>query len=135
MIRELLLSIFCTLLFIGTANAQKPDITQNNPYIGALKKVDCFGHKGLSTICMKNATDFTIVSARCGAYDVPLLTRYKTILPGGTAAVIDLSNSVRNCRDKGISATTEEGMVLQGRLNAASVDDATEVWFYPQSAQ
>ena len=114
------------VLFFGSnAVAEKPSVD----YTDFLKKVDCTGHKGATTVCFKNATSSDIVSARCGDYDVPLKTKNGTIPAGTVAAVIDLSNSIRTCRKQGITAYTDEGIAIQGTLNAATVDDSTEVWF------
>lgn len=125
-----LLTIFCAIALTSSAYAQKPDAPVVSPYVDALKHVDCAGHKGLTSVCLKNASQFTIASVQCGEYPIPLTTRSGTLLPGWTAAVVDLSEAPRTCRKEGVTATTDEGITLHGRPNAADIYQATEVWFY-----
>ena len=128
MIRFLLSFLLISITSVPLVYAQSPTGDDNDPVIISLEKIDCSGHKGLKTVCVKNASTKTIVSAACGQYDVPLVGG--KLEAGHTAAVVDLSNSVRTCRSEGITAQTSRGKVLHGKLNAASVDAATEVWFY-----
>jgi hypothetical protein len=96
-----------------------------------MRMVDCSGHTGRTTVCFKNATTYTIIKARCGGYDVPILTADKKIAPGEVAALIDLGDSVRTCRREGVTAATDVGVMLKAPLNGATVDDSTEVVFLP----
>jgi hypothetical protein len=94
-----------------------------------IEHIDCGGHKGHNTICVGNFTGRDIVNLHCGSYDVPITTWTHTIPNGVIAAAIDLGDSVRTCRDKGITATTKAGTPYNTKLDGTDVNSSTIATF------
>ena len=124
--RYILFATIAMATVAASALAQKADKVDMD---SLLDHLDCAGHKGRTTICVVNNTSRIIVSLRCGSYDVPITTFTHTLPPYQIAAVIELGDSPRTCRNEGLTAGTKTGKTFKATLDGADVAASTIATF------
>lgn len=115
----------CLLFVVLSEKAQETPVMLTMTQIFRL--IDCEGHKGRNTVCVKNYRTAAIKGLRCGSHPITI-PPHVGIPAQSVAAAIDLDSLTATCLEKGVTVSDEDGNVFNVTLDGTDINDVTTIF-------